>query len=416
MTLYRKILSIDGVPFKMGGHTLGVPPWRSADNDGGANPQAWFASRITNGYFNGYDPKRVGQKASETNLGSGRATTYFDTGHADVAIEGIYENNIGLSALPCVRVTPDYWEHNIAAFPEVWLSPELGIGPWVIWYIAAPSRKQTIPCYGPGQLLAPGTPRLVRLEVVGRRVKAFDENNVLKMEFIVPPHMEHSTKHGVTHDVTMQYRPDGAGGWVEMPNFGETEGMLESSWSFTPITHFSDELPGVIGPEKVRNINFTTASDWTTDGGWTIDTTTDDDLLIRPSAVVEYAESGAPFSSGYFRQELTEPLITGRTYRLTFNVFPMELYATEIPAVTPILIGFGGVSARVYDAGSSTALIPDSLGGSQYRTGATTVEFVATGPHTHIELTATAMEDLGDLGTYKLQRKVNYVSLREVTR
>lgn len=516
--IYHRVLTIGGKQLTIGGSKLAIRPWRSSDNAGGLNAQAWFTSRITNGYFNGYDIRRVGQEASSGNIGSGRAQSYFDTGYADVAIEGIMFGDPGLSGNPFVRFVADEWEGGVSPYPEVWLNPSIGLGLWVLWYVGAPSIAETIPAYGPGQILAPGTPRYIRIEAVGRRTRSFDQNNNFTMEYVVPPHMEHSTSHGVIHDVSLRQMPSGyggltsttgtsnyvmdvaplnarftvdrlasrvgyavpfyyevvfvdrsvagfekgtatyipatrtvtvlsvssssnldlkvnwgagqkemlvyatagelaagnRGGWIDNPVFGGTQGMLEDSWSSTPITHFSDEAPGTLGPELVRNINFSTNSDWTTSGGWAIDTTTDDANLIRPSAVVNYAPSASPFSAGYFRQVLSAPLVGGKRYRLTFQIFPMQLLATEIPVINSTLVGFGAVTVTVYSGVSTTGPISPRWGDNQFSTGATTIEFVATGPHTTIELNASAMEDVNNLGTYKLQRKINYVSLREI--
>ena len=399
--IYRHQLTLGGLQVKLGGSRLSVAPWKSADNDGGDNAKAWFTSRITNGYFNGYDARRVGQEASTNNIGSGRATTYMETGYADVAVEGVFENSIGLSGLPCVRVTPETWEHNLSAAPEIWFNPTTGSGLWAVWNVAVPSVRQSLPVFGPYQILLPGTPRYVRMEVIGRRLRCFDENNAFTMEMVVPPTMEHSTKHGVTHDVTMQYRPDGAGGWEEMPNFGETEGMAESSWSYTPITHFSDEEPGVLGAELLRNIDFETNTDWTTSGGWIIDTTTDDDLLVRPAAVVYYAPAGSPFVSGYFRQTLTAPLVAGRRYRFTYSLITVDMLQATLNK------GIGSLTAEIYDGSATTGAIASLTG-----TGSKTVEFVATGAHTTLSIVA---QSAADSGTNKLHLKLNYASLREFT-
>ena len=474
-------LSIDGSRLKAGDSRLSARPWRSAHADGGANTKSWFTSYIKDGYFGGVDSHRIGQESSVANIGSGRATTYMDTGHADVAIQGTHLNKTHVSANPCVRVVPDSWEHCLAQFPEVWFNPQTGAGLWVIWYIGAPSSKETVACVGPFQIQAPNTPRTTRMEAVGRRIRCYDENNTRVMEMCVPAHMEHSTLHGVTHDLPLPHKPTskfsstsnltddwengnwsaasgvfptspeinegqwfavtGAGtvggvsfgigdtlmplqpyghstvyagnwlkyaagtsvpGWITNVGYGHEASMMESSWSCTPITHFSDESPGVLGPELLQSINFDAATGWVAGADWTIDTVTDDSIPSRPSAIALRAPAASSFVSGALTQELLTPLEVGKRYRITFGTDTVDLRQSSMD------FGSGSVTAEIYDGAATTGAL-GTLGSAN---GALTVEFVAAAAHTTLSF---VVQSALSGGSHKVHLKLSYVSLREFT-
>jgi hypothetical protein len=509
---YRNKLSFGGLQMKMGGKRIMVPTWQSSDNDGvpGAD-KAFFTEIITDtGYFGAMDLRRVGQEASSNNRGFGRANAYMETHHADVRVEVIFRSK-NISGCPMVCVTPEAWEYGYAAFPEVWFDPVNGVGFWAIWAIAIPSARETIHTWGAFQILAPDIPRKITMEVIGRRIRCFDQNGVFTMESVIPKQLEGSTKHGVTHDVPMYLKPTGysclsatvgtanyviegadgingtlpvktvnndpttipfyyeavnetitiggfekgtaiydpetntivvlsvisssssnqkvawgttskrvirayatldelttgaKGGWAENPAWldGLVEGAYEPSWTYTPITHFSDELPGVLGPERIRNINFETLTDWVLGAMWTHSIVDDPETATRPAVKVSAPDSATPFASGYITQTLTEPLVPGVCYRLTYNLQQSDLFAF----INGGNLGGATVSAEIFDGIYTTGWIA-----THGQMSAKTVEFVATGPHTTIRFKADAQ--LISPGLYRLDRKITYVSLKEFT-
>lgn len=424
--MYRNRLMIGGARLKLDGGGLRVPAWQSADKDGGDNRRSWFTSRLMNGYFGGYDFERVGQKSSETNFGAGRATAYLDTGWSDVAIENVWEGNLGLAAMGCVCVSPNSgWEHNLALYPEHW-DP---IKVLVIWYIGNPSRSESVPYVGLPHSHVVGNPWTSRMEVVGRRVKAWENSSgsfVLAYEGIVPPDMVGSTKQGITHDVPLAYRPvwkttvpadhwldpnwrDELDSWEAHPNYGITEGAQEANFKVRPILHFSDEPAGTLGPELARDTDFLDGlGDWVAeDASWSVDSSTAN--YHRACAYADMADSGSPFTSGYLRQTLTQPLVAGKTYRLTFGLYgandPPRPYSHTHGAPADTI--FGTVTCSVFDGSFSYGPTPAVKTQSGY-----TYDFVASGPHDTIEFLAQSEDDGG---THKLFNRVHFVSLREFT-
>lgn len=428
--MLRQRLTLGGVKLKLDGTGIKVPSWRSGDKDGNTNPTSWFTSTLTGGFIAAKDFNRVGQKSSITNWGNGRATAYIDTPWKDVAVENIWAGNEEMSAMGCVKVSPEAenWEYTLSLYAEQWPIFNTTVKLPVVWYIGNPSEVEAYEVMDGTHSHTNGTPWKSRMEVVGRRVRAWEYSSGSEAyvgELILPKGMADSTKHGITHDVPLSYRPvwssdapnwsdpdwrDELTGFEDNPQYTDDLtgiGAQEDNFKVWPITHFSDESAGTLGPELLNDIDFdANNSDWVAENAdWSVDHTTTD--LHRPSAYVSVADSGSSFVSGYLRQTLSAPLVVGRRYRLTYGLYP----ANDPPRVYAVPFGTtadeikGTVTCSVTGGGGTVTTTAQS--GHAY-----TTEFVATYAHDTIEFLGQSEDDGG---THKLFQRVCYASLMEFT-
>lgn len=411
-----------------------MPVWRSSDVPGTLGHPNFHTSTLENGYFYGRDYRGIGQKGSIL-PGAARATTYYDTGMTDVAIEVTWEANLPYPLFPTVCVTPDEgFEHDLSPYFEFFATSQVTA---VVWNVGQPAWLEGIAAFGPNTAATQHVPKVIRAEVVGRRLRSYLDD-VFKMEYVIPPHMAGSTLHGVSQDTQMKYAFSEASptdrnlnpyypSYTHDQNTGTIyeEGTgLESNFSITAITKFSDEEAGTLGSELLEDTDFLgvgspAVSVWTTNEPTQWDEnnvySSTDPVSLPGATVTRASPNTSPFTSGYYDQELTTPLVNGNTYRITLGL--ISQLADNGYFDVPYAQGKGYITAEFYDlspaANSGVVLSTQiTVSGSPFNlTSAITEDFVAAGDYTHVRLKGIATIPAFQT-TYQLQQTVNYVSVK----